>query len=605
MVMSASAQTRHSDAEAPRLPLPSTRYNPQAQVQEMQMRAPGTPTLNAAPRKASNVRVWYRRPAGAFPASIIVEDGAYSGTLQSPYLHVKPYQDYTFLGFAEGVSDQATYWWDDMYWDDEDDNNYIQQTVSVPGQNLTRQWEIETQSVPIFYVVEPDVIYYWWHPGVSGTSTSPWNSDVISPTLRSSILSLPSTMYYWDMDILESSKTMIPKPGSYYLFTFFNGAEPYPGNDQGWWFGKNGYHYIDNPQYFIDGIAQAFEKPTAPYLLKEVVMDCAILDVTDQVDMTCKIYKLDEIPAYEGNGSASLPEEPGELIAWGRATLTPETNATTGGLVFFTLYNEEDGLEIEVTPTIDEAILVVVDGYNEPEMANLQDFTAMIASNIEDDEGFGELAYLKFGTPDGNGGVNYVWTGLNNFFRSGTMKTGFSIFINTDMPYLTFNFFAEDGEYTFPPEGGQMRKYFDDYFINGIEFWSYLPSADDAWWVTCNGDDVPDWLTIELTDIEQDGEFSGVVNAEVYAEPLPDNVKYREAVVRFEYPGAYLDYKFKQGEKTPPYPPCPFLEVNIAVLNSMIDLILKGMYDDCYDLNDDGELNIADVNAIVDCIIRL
>ena len=569
------------------------------------MRAPGTPTLNAAPRKASDVRVWYRRPAGAFPASIIVEDGAYSGTLQSPYLHVKPYQDYTFLGFAEGVSDQATYWWDDMYWDDEDDNSYVQQKVSVPGQNLTRQWEIETQSVPIFYVVEPDVIYYWWHPGVSGTSTSPWNSDVISPTLRSSILSMPSTMEVWDMEFLKSSKTMVLKPGSYYLFTHFNGAEPYPGNDQGWWFGKNGYHYIDNPQYFIDGIAQAFEKPTAPYLLKQVVLDCAVLEVTAPVDMTCKVYKLDAIPAYEDDGNASLPEEPGELIAWGRATLTPETNDMTNGLVFFTLYNEDDGLEIEVTPTIDDAILIVIDGYNDPEMANLQDFTAMIASNIDDDEGFGELAYLKFGRPDGNDGVNYVWTGLNNFFSSGAMKTGFSIFINTDMPYLTFNFFAEDGEYTFPPEGGQMRKYFDDYFINGIEFWSYLPSADDAWWVTCNGDDVPDWLTIELTDIEQNGEFSGVVNAEVYAEPLPDNVKYREAVVRFEYPGAYLDYKFKQGEKTPPYPPCPFLEVNIAVLNSMIDLILKGMYDDCYDLNDDGELNIADVNAIVDCIIRL
>ena len=597
MVMSASAQLKHSDAEVPRLQLPSARYNPQAQVQEMQMRTPGTPVLNAAPGKASNVNVWYRRPAGAFPASLIVEDGVYSGSLQSPYLHIKPFQDYTFLGFAEGVSDQATYWWDVMYWHSlEDNSGDVQDKVSVPGKDLTWRWQIETDSVPAFYVIEPDAFYYWWHPGVFGTDTSPWGQDVgISSGLRSTILSMPSTMYYWDIDILESSKTMVPKPGSYYLFTYFNGAEPYPGNVQGWWFGKNGYHYIDNPQYFIDGIAQAFEKPTAPYLLKEVVMDCAILDVTDQVDMTCKIYKLDEIPAYEDNGSASLPEEPGELIAWGRATLTPETYNTTNGLVFFTLYNEEDGLEFEVTPTIDDAILIVVDGYNDPEMANLQDFTALIATNADDDEGFGELAYLKFGTPDGDGGVDYVWTGLNNFFSSGTMKTGFTIFINVDKPYLTFNFSAEDGEYTFPREGGIMEKSFGDFTTRSIEFWSWEPSADDAWWITSDGDDVPDWLTIELTDDEIDGEFSGLVYAEVYADPLPEGIDYREAVVRFEYPGAYLDYKFMQGEKVIPKPICyPDVngdgEVNIADLNYLIYLILSDQA---------GEANIATVNQLI------
>jgi len=34
----------------------------------------------------------------------------------------------------------------------------------------------------------------------------------------------------------------------------------------------------------------------------------------------------------------------------------------------------------------------------------------------------------------------------------------------------------------------------------------------------------------------------------VTAEPLPAGVAYREAVVRFEFPGAYIDYKFMQGE---------------------------------------------------------
>lgn len=570
------------------------------------MRAPGTPVLNAAPKKASDVRVWYRRPAGAFPASLVVEDGVYAGSLQSPYLHIKPFQDYTFRGFAEGVSDQATYCWDVMYWYSlEDNSGDIQDNISVPGKDLTWQWKYETDEVPTFYVIEPDTIYYWWHPGVSKTDTSPWGQEVgVGTVSKSTILSMPNTMDVWDIDILESSKTIVPKPGSYYLFSYFNGAEPYPGNSQGWWFGKNGYHYIDNPRYFIDGIAQAFEKPTAPYLLKQVVMDCALLNVTDQVDMTCKVYRLDEIPAYQHGNGVDLPEEPGELIAWGRATLTPETYNMTNGLVFFTLYDEDDGLEIEVTPTIDDAILIVVDGYNDPEMANLQDFTAMIASNVDDDEGYGELAYLKFGTPDGNGGVNYVWTGLNNFFSSGTMKTGFTIFITVDQPYLTFNFSAEDGEYTFPREGGIMAKQFGDYTTRSIEFWSWVPSVGDAWWMTCNGDDVPDWLTIELTDIEEGGEFTGLVNAEVYAEPLPEGVQYREAVVRFEFPGAYLDYKFMQGEKVPDIPCDPGdYEINIADVNYLIYLIIEQMYDNCYDVNGDGELTIADVNALIDIIL--
>ena len=608
-MLSANAQSKKSDSAMPRLPQPMMKsVKPQAQVQEMQMRTPGASALYAAPKKASDARVWYRRPAGAFPASLIVEDGVYSGSLYSPYIQVKPYQDYTFLGFAEGVSDQANFEWDYLFRDLADDPDDDQQlTTTVSGQNLTWRWGYEMAEVPTLYVIEPDnTIYYWWHPGVSDSDASSWGQDV----RKSKILSMPSTMDVWGMDFLKSSKTMVPKPGSYYFFAYYSCPDPYPGNEKGWWFGKNGYHYKTDPQFFVDGIAQAFEKPTSPYLLKQVVLDCAVLQVTAEVDMTCKIYKLDEIPAYEDNGSATLPEVPGELIAWGRATLTPETNAMTGGLVFFNLYDEEDGLEIDVTPTIDDAILIVIDGYNDPEMANLQDFTAMIASNIEDDEGYGELAYLKFGSPDGNGGVNYVWTGLNNFFSNKTMKTGFSIFINTELPYLTFKIDEEDGVFTFPTEGGLMEKHFGDYATRSIEFLSSMPSADDAWYVSLNnGDELPDWLTIELSDIEQNGAFTGLVNAEVVAEPLPEGVYHREAIVRSEIPGDYLEYMFMQGEIGPfPPPPCdgPIMdgELNIADIDYLIFLIIEGMYDSCYDVNLDYELTVADVNVIIDAILR-
>lgn len=378
---------------------------------------------------------------------------------------------------------------------------------------------------------------------------------------------------------------------------YHRGLEPLGQNDNGWWFGKN----CGKDKYRYDGIAQAFEKPEHPYLLNQVVLDCAFLDVAAPVDMYCKIYKIDEIPPYLDEGVATLPEVPGELIAMGKAHLTPETNDMTGGLVFFSLYDEEDGLDYEITPTIEDAILVVIDGYNDPEMANLTDFSAMISSDINADEGFGELAYLKVGVPDEEGNLDhYEWNGLNNFFSGLTIKTGLTIFLSTELPYLTFNYDDEDGEYIFPDEGGLMEKQFGDHTTRSIEFWSWTPSADGAWDVSCNGDEIPDWLTIELEDQLEYIDFSGVVNAEVTAEPLPEGVPYREAIVRFEFPGAYIYYKFIQGTKIglnpPPYQYFDFNkdgEINLGDVNALIDAIL----------HDDNDLNLGHLNALIDYIL--
>ena len=241
-------------------------------------------------------------------------------------------------------------------------------------------------------------------------------------------------------------------------------------------------------------------------------------------------------------------------------------------------------------------------------MENLKDFSALISSDDMVDEGFGELAYLKYGVNDEDGNLDhYVWAGLNNFFSSGEMKTGLSIFLSTENPYLTFNYNDEDGEYTFPAEGGLMEKHFGSNTTRSIEFWSWVPSADDAWFISCNDEDVPDWLSIELTDQMKDGEFTGLVNAEVVAEPLPAGVDYREAVVRFEFPGAYVDYKFMQGEGVPPVvgDVNGDGEVSIADVNAAIDMILTGTQAPNGDVNGDGEVSIADVNMIIDIILNM
>ncbi len=45
-------------------------------------------------------------------------------------------------------------------------------------------------------------------------------------------------------------------------------------------------------------------------------------------------------------------------------------------------------------------------------------------------------------------------------------------------------------------------------------------------------------------------------------------------------------------------------EVNIADVNALIDAILTGNSPDAGDVNDDGEVNIADVSAVIDIILR-
>ena len=108
-------------------------------------------------------------------------------------------------------------------------------------------------------------------------------------------------------------------------------------------------------------------------------------------------------------------------------------------------------------------------------------------------------------------------------------------------------------------------------------------------------------MDIELEDVEGSDEDGWEVYASVTAQPLPEDVPYREAVIRFEIPGDYIEYKFTQGE------PIPYLpedvnrdgEVTVADVNMVITNILAGTDNMVCDANQDGEVTVADVNRII------
>lgn len=606
---------------------------PQVKTEEMSMRAPGSPVVNEAPKRAASLTNWYNRPAGAFYVDMISVDGRYGFAYDSPFIFMKPFTTYTYRGHILGADENTHTLWDIC----NDDGNMLYDVM-----NAEVTLGIGQSEVPKFYAIDgeiDDANSKWYVYQLGGDchaiyhdSSEPPIVDLDNPV---QVFSVPSDMVIsgkGDVDYWCSSKTTTATAGpdgNDYLYTYYSGLKPAEGNQQGWWFGKNGDH--------VDGIAQAFEKPTSPYVLKKVGMSTTSLKLNgERAKMTCKVYRLPSISPYRATEPVHLNEYLGEPIVCGEAIISEQTIQDNYGFVEFTLYSHDEddpSLTFDYTPTIDSPILVVIDGYNDN--ADIQDFSACVSANFHDDEGYGELAYIKCpinaihydengdtvwgedGKPVYDFTCDYLWTGLNNFFSTGTMKTGLTIYISTENPFITFKNSDETGEHTFPVEGGIMSKpvviqdetYPNDE-VDGIDFYSWFGSDDYE--MTWNGtEELPDWLDIELGDVSGDEKNGWYVHATVTAEPLPVHKKYREAVIRFGIPGDYIDYKFMQGS-IPPHNPAPDVnldgEVTIADLNYVINYILNYQEygpDNDLDVNCDVGYTIGDVNYIIEVIIGL
>ena len=596
MMLSAAAQFKGIDGASPRQPLSVLRVQPQFDVMDLQLRGPGE-VVPKPQRSPEFIKPYYLRPAGAFYSPFVAVNGVGWYSFGYDFIPVKPYSDYTYYSVINGADDN-----DEVIWDDSSGGEFN----TYYCQHLTVNYGLEITETPSLYLYHSDL-------GVDEFFQYPYymmeGGNVISGRKPAMIYSAPDASYLSDEDeeceFLLSSKTMCQggrNGDETGIIVVYNDAVPFDNNTYGRWFGKNGGHY--------DGMAQAFEKPTHPYLLKKVCMQTGYLECEAPVQLCCTVYRMDEIPAYRDDEPVELSGNFGEPIAIGYTLVTPDTQEETGGLLTFDLFGRKDGLDYVITPTIDYPILLVIDDYNNPECNALRDFTCFVGNDIHVDEGYGELAYLKCPVNDeqGNFTGQYVWKGLNNLFSQGEMKTGYTIFIVADQPYLAFNRDDEPGEYTFDEEGGEMRWQNSIFEWNtGIEFKSSTHSGDGDWSISCLGDSVPGWLDISLVDGIEYGDFNGIVTAHVVAEPLPQTLNFRKAVVRFEIPGDYKDYTFIQERFSIPLD-CDVNgdgEVNIADVNFVIDVILglNDIYDGRTDVNCDGETNIADVNFVIDVIL--
>lgn len=497
-----------------------------AQMLQAEMAEQGNATVaKAAAKKADqNLQASYKRPAGAFYSNDVIDTkGEYAGTYYAHRLWVKPLQAYTFVNTTTGASDAATYNWAVQLYRSGEQNWYSAKTKDLEGVS----YGLEIDSVPMLQAKD-------------GSASSVFflkNQNYDSKTKEyvaysHNVMSVPDASLLNQGGFVSMSHDASNPDGDenqQYAFTYYSGAKAYGDNDKGWWFGKNAGNSSGSIKS-IDAFCSAFEAPTAPYALKKVAIRYANLAASGKGTIKVNVYKQDSLPTYKADKSAFIT--PGELIASGEVTVDASTE--DAGYLFVPLTEKDGDLTYEVTPTINSAILVEVTGYNSD--PNIKDFSMLITSNKQD-EGYGELTYLKYVDKDDN----VIYRGLCNFFQSGAeMKNGASIGLVIDNPYMVYNFSNETGKYKFPNAGG----------AHDVQVFSYAPSSD--WVVTDqDGNDAPAWLGLTLTDsIGTDNAFSGLSHIKFNAQALPSDVKGRGAVLTFTYPGAELTFEATQGEYT-------------------------------------------------------
>ncbi len=591
-------------------------------IQEMKMPDPSSPVprVSKAPSRAGEQRPFYRRPAGMFSSAVTIVDGVL-GIYNNPFFIAKPYAEYYWLGSAENPSQSTNYAWNLYSENSTEVDRHIDYQSELYYSLPLNSWWTAPEFVAYGGRLDDDGVtsetyqysnFFLRHDSAGNEYSLPYPGMVIAADNNTTFTNVLNSFFdYNDSGVIPlcSSKTSVFR-GRFgdlenYLFTSYYGAEPWGDNEFGWWFGKNASH--------IDGMGQAFEKPQHPYQLNHVylLIDDYYYNVQADVTMTCKVYKLTDIPNY-GDVSVTLPKVPGELVCTGEALLTPTTADETGGVITFTLYGEDGS---EFAPIIDYPILVTIEGYNGPGMENLVEFRAYVSLDDQVDEGYGELAYIMVEKREYDENDEpiylgeYEWKGLNRYWDNGSIviKTGFTIFIDIDNPYITFVYEQEDGQYLFPAAGGSMQKtWLDGTLSNGIRFSTSCPSHDGSWRITCDGSEsLPSWLNISLIDIINATGFHGV-RANVSASALPSGMTYREAVVRFEIPGDYIEYKFMQGTQPMGYRGDVNADgtVSISDVTQLIDILLSGAQGGpTADVNADGSVTISDVTQLIDMLL--
>ena len=459
----------------------------------------------------TKLKAWYHRPAGSFYLSSYTTEGKASySSWYAPYLMMRPYADYDFIGVSTNATEQK---W--KMWYQEDMKN---KTKELIGTGFKATWGIEVDTVPCLTAIGADnqeSVYQLG--GFNGTtahtsylSTYPSYPAQIKPSTTVVRHAWASPKFF----AAKSNRDGTVKAGAYY-----GTIKDEDGKSAGNLLGRN--------TAGVDAMAIAVESPTHPYAINAIGVRFQSLKMASsdaQATLVANIYKVDEIPSFK---EPYVTITPGEKIATTSVkvndfylTNTPELSykSATGmysGILYFPL---------EKTLNVDDAIMVEITGYNVD--AFDAGFTSLFSADYYE-EGYGEIGYVK---KDGK------YMSMRGCFINAERSTAPAILLEVEMPFLTWNYSNETGEGMFAA-AGETKK---------IEVFTYRQASEMK--ITLDdGGKTPDWLTATVDDDMSTGEFGFLSYLNVKADPLPAGVTSREATVTLSYPGAVLTYTAKQG----------------------------------------------------------
>jgi hypothetical protein len=478
--------------------------------------------LNQPKKAAAALTAKWVRPAGSLYLAGVTSEG---GCYYYYFIVNRPLADITFGNQSTGAN---SYEWNHQFYDVNNKGfawaKTTDETLTVSGLNG------EGDSIPTLTAKgDTSSVTYNPIPYYYTKSTNTWS---IKGAGLVEYLTTPDSV----LGSAYGQYGVSPKPWfsgtrdktPYNAFVYYTGAADANGGTSGSWFGTNAKG--------INGIAVAVEKPAYPYALTGARIFYRADSVTKDFNLTVNAYKLvkpeswDTIKSSTGADSLYKRVAPvfGDLLATGTALVPATTTAeeTAGGRAAYAVapfqVKNSDGTTEDVTLNITDPIIVTVTGYN---CGSDYGFTTFITrDNV--DEGLGENCYLYWPATANK------WLGLTNFFNGATLYSAPSVFLDTEYPFIMYNYTNEDGQYTAPTTGGSEKIQY--YASKSSDYWSFQ---------LADGSDVPDWVTIAPADsLAADKSYSQVTNVTYTAAALPSGVAGRTAKINVSVPGSIPCY---------------------------------------------------------------
>lgn len=262
----------------------------------------------------------------------------------------------------------------------------------------------------------------------------------------------------------------------------------------------------DNWQrYKLKGIANMFDKPVRPYLLKSVWVKAVNVSCTDDAVLTLTVCRVDE------NGNVYTSEPLAEATCYGYQI---EEIYDDGRFKFYNIPFEmgtydEFGFFFPHPITISDQVLITIRGFDDTDV-----FPSIGFSYQANDHDGGEYHAYVYVKPRNQSEELYA---LPDLF-GGQLYTSFNMSLNAIYPFMML----ESGEPTvaFGKGGGERSV--------TLNYYGFYGTFDED----CHITEIPDWVEVRETHI--DGTLHTIA---VVADPMPENISSRSGEIIIESDG--------------------------------------------------------------------